>query len=82
MKSSLRNEDTRVLEHLREMSEVELHGKVIDPLLKKMGVSNLRYVHGSFERGKDFIYLQKDFFGRFELVVCQGPCRTIRALSP
>lgn len=63
--------DDLVLKRLRGMPEVELHSKVVIPLLKKMPFECVRYVHGVFERGKDLIYLSRDAYGDEQLEVCQ-----------
>ncbi len=53
------------------MAETQIHTRVIIPLLKARGASHVRYVHGSFERGKDIIYVYSDFHGEPCLGVCQ-----------
>ena len=37
-----------------------------------MGARYIRYVHGAFERGKDFVYMAQGFYGKYELTVCQA----------
>lgn len=65
-----KNPDTRVLEYLRSISEVDLCRKIVDPLLRQIG-SNVQYVHGNTEEGKDFIFTTKDAYGDLLLEVCQ-----------
>lgn len=62
---------TRVLERMRKMPEKQLHTKVIIPLLKSMGFRGVRYIHGSYERGKDIVYVTGDSYGDDRLEVCQ-----------
>ncbi|MCZ6529587.1 MAG: NACHT domain-containing protein [Chloroflexi bacterium] len=61
---------SRALQHLRSMSEIKLHTEVINPLLLLLA-SHVRYVHGSEERGKDFVYVTKDELGDSVLQACQ-----------
>ena len=63
--------DEVVLSALRAMDERALHKDIIHQLLRNMGAEHIQYVHGAFERGKDFLYLAPSFFGTPELVVCQ-----------
>jgi hypothetical protein len=65
------SEEDRVLEHLQRMPEVELHKQVVHLLLKRLGATHVEYVHGSAEKGKDFIYVCLDFQRRPRLEVCQ-----------
>lgn len=60
-----------VIEHFRRMKETVLHKRVIGPLLKAMGAKHLEYLHGPNERGKDFVYLARGFYGQDQLTVCQ-----------
>jgi hypothetical protein len=64
-------DEQRVLDGLRQMKEVDIHQQIIMPLLHDMGMSHVRYVHGSYERGKDILYLSRDSFGDDRLEVCQ-----------
>jgi|GEM_PF-3442032 len=60
-----------VIAKLRRMSEIDLHKRVVVPLLKNMSFRYVRYVHGSFERGKDLLYLSEDAYGDWRVEVCQ-----------
>ncbi len=62
--------DERALKRLRLMSETELHKRIIEPLLRKMG-NYVRYVHGPQEQGKDFVFIMRDGFGDSQLHACQ-----------
>ncbi|NQT12496.1 MAG: NACHT domain-containing protein [Planctomycetes bacterium] len=53
------------------MDERLLHNRVIMPVLKAKGATHVRYVHGAFERGKDIIYVYRDFDDDLCLRVCQ-----------
>lgn len=37
--------------------------EILDPLLKRMGYESVRYVHGTGEFGKDFIFFRRSRFG-------------------
>ena len=63
--------EERVLTSLRAMKEADLTKKVIIPILKGMGASHVRYLHGSFERGKDLACVFADSYGDGQLEVCQ-----------
>jgi hypothetical protein len=65
-------ERDRVLARLRAMTEVDLHNDVVGPLLKAQGVRHVERVHGTTEKGKDFIYVHRDpFHGIDSLEVMQ-----------
>ena len=65
------SESDRVLDALRAMDERVLHKRVIMPVLKQKGATHVRYVHGAFERGKDIVYVYRDFDDDLCLRVCQ-----------
>ena len=66
------SEFDRVISGMRSIDEVELHTRIVIPLLRALGAEAVTYVHGAFERGKDIIYVRKDsFYGDSSLEVCQ-----------
>lgn len=71
MSESISSATDRVLKHLREMPEKQLHSEVIWPLLRATGAEHLQYTHGSFERGKDFLFVRRDSYGEDVLELAQ-----------
>lgn len=60
-----------VISQIRKLPETKLHTKIVIPLLKSIGFSHIRYLHGSAEKGKDLCYIVEDNFGDKYLEVCQ-----------
>lgn len=52
------------LSDLIRLSESALQARIIEPLLRAMGFTDVRDHSGSFEKGKDLIALKKSEFGR------------------
>ena len=65
------DELSHFLDECRAITEVQLHKKVIAPLLDELGMTNVVYCHGTQERGKDFYYLSPNSYGDAELHGCQ-----------
>jgi hypothetical protein len=64
-------ESSVAMENFRKIDEVESHRSIYEPLLKEMGYQHISYCHGAFERGKDFICLDRNRFGQLDLTVVQ-----------
>jgi hypothetical protein len=59
------------LNECRKITEVQLHKRVIAPLLDELGMTNVVYCHGTQERGKDFYFHFPNPYGYAELHCCQ-----------
>lgn len=80
-KKSRRNRETPIvlvdtqssvaMENFRQIDEVESHRSICEPLLQAMGYQHIVYCHGPFERGKDFICLDRNRLGQLDLTVVQ-----------
>ena len=56
-------ESSIAMENLRKIDEVESHKLIYEPLLQRIGFQHVTYCHGQFERGKDFICLDRNRLG-------------------
>jgi hypothetical protein len=80
-KKNRRNHETPVMRvdselsvairNFRKIDEVESHRSIYEPLLQEMGYQHVTYCHGAFERGKDFVCLDKNRLGQLDLTVVQ-----------
>ena len=59
------------MESLRKIDEISSHKAIYEPLLQRMGYQNVTYCHGQFERGKDFVCIDKNRLGHADLTVIQ-----------
>jgi hypothetical protein len=75
---AVRTDEDLALERLREIDEVQSHSTIYQPLLQRMGYEQVTYCHGAFERGKDFLCLDRGRLGHLDLTVVQIKNRRIR----
>jgi hypothetical protein len=70
-KTGISNLRTKVLDELCKLSEKQLQAKIIEPLLRSLGFTNVRDNSGPNEKGKDLIAISKSITGKNELCAIQ-----------
>lgn len=69
------------IDDLRALSEEDLTTNVVIPLLKEMGFTDVRYVHGADEHGKDVVFWWEDQFHNKKWKCAQVKAKKIHGSS-
>lgn len=78
---SVDTEQSVAMERFRGIDEIESHKIIYEPLLQRMGFQHVTYCHGQFERGKDFVCVDRNRLGQMDLTVVQVKNSRIRGDS-